>query len=286
MAEASRTGFLQFLVTPPYRFDMAVRRGGSSFLANSAGARAILDERVRWLAEAPNRCAACVPEAEVALQETVEAAVEANPTLAQASGLASGSGSLMDRCLALGRLWEPDFLLLLPSGNDFRLVGGCVCFPSAWAPEEKFGRPLEWIHAVVPGLKEDLGRKIQSFLDALKPGVDWERVNWGIAATDQLNLHPERGLPRMGSQPSPATSWFRLERQAFRRLPRSNAVLFLLRIEVIPLTEACREPGFAPRLRELLGTMSAEVAQYKGLLSSRRGLIRELTRMMESQKPN
>lgn len=284
MAEASTPDFLRVLVAPPYRFDMAVRRGGASFFTNSNTASSILAERVRWLGETPSRYSACLPEAGLALQEAIETATGHNPAFAQFPGLMRGS--LAERCVALGTVWEPDFLLLLPVVNDFRLVGGCVCFPSSWVPEEKFGHPLEGIHSVVPGLNQELGRKIQSFVESLKPGADWERVNWGIAATPELNLHPERGLPRLGAHASLATSWFRVEHQAFRRLPQSKGVLFVLRIQVASLAEACREPGFASTLRHLLTTMSQEVAEYKGLAACRDGLGQELARLAESQKPN
>ena len=78
---------------------------------------------------------------------------------------------------------EPDILFLVPSdeSGEFRLVAGCVCFPSSWRLAEKLGKPLTAIHGPVPGLNEQLGAPITQFLRRLEPGIAWRRENWASA---------------------------------------------------------------------------------------------------------
>jgi len=65
----------------------------------------------------------------------------------------------------LGRAlpWEPDFALMVRGSDDFfHLAGGAVCFPSSWALREKLGKPLDLVHAPVPGINPALARAFES----------------------------------------------------------------------------------------------------------------------------
>lgn len=274
MSEASSSELARLLVAPPYRFDMGLRRGDGRFFENKPGASVLLAERAHWLASDPGRYAAVLPEGERVLEEAVEWAGQLNPEMRRAP--APSHNLSLERCLWLGAHWEPDFLLMLPQGDDFRLVAACVCFPSAWSPAEKMGQSLDWIHGAVPQLNHQLGGKIRTFLGSLRAGADWERVNWGLAATSERNLHPARGMPRLEANATLASTWFRVEHQALRLLPRSGGILFGLRIQVERLSEVCALKSGAVALRSLLETMPDEVVAYKGLSQARDALIREL----------
>jgi hypothetical protein len=275
MSEASSNEFTRLLVAPPYRFDMGLRRGDGRFFENRPEGAAVLAERVRSLDSDRDRYSALLPEGEHVFEEALQWAGDLNAEIRQNGALREGSS--LDRCHRLGMLWEPDFLLLQPQGDDFRLVAACVCFPSSWSLAEKMGQSVHWIHGAVPQLNPELGEKIRAFLAALRPGMDWERVNWGLASTPELNQHPSRGLPRLGSNATLASTWFRVERQALRRLPESGGILFGLRIQVERLSEVCASTSAAATLRGLLETMPEDVAEYKGLSRAREALIRELS---------
>ena len=92
-------------------------------------------------------------------------------------------------------------------------MAGVVCFPSSWALAEKIGHPLDFIHAVVPGLNSSIGSIIDTFLSRLEPGIAYERSNWGIAATPELNLHPSLNRPRLKAPLPPDRTWIRVEDQ-------------------------------------------------------------------------
>ena len=165
----------------------------------------------------------------------------------------------------LGGALEPDLLFLSarPDGQ-FRLRAGCLCFPTGWALVEKLGHPLDFIHGVVPGLNAALESPIHQFLSRLKPGPVFLRDNWGIAATDKLNLHPVRQVPAPDLPARLDRLWLRVEHQALLALPESRGIVFGIRIALHRLDAVASGPH-AKGLRRALETMPREVIAYKRL---------------------
>ena len=142
-----------------------------------------------------------------------------------------------------------------------------------WAPEEKFGLPLDLVHAPVPGLNQQLGAQLERFFTRLKPGVSWNRINWGLSVSAELNQHPVRNLPRLTEDVSPESVWLRVEHQSLSRLPRTNAVLFGIRIENVPLAEVLGHSEARPGLAHQLATLPTATVAYKGLTAARPRLL-------------
>jgi hypothetical protein len=154
-----------------------------------------------------------------------------------------------------------------------KLLGGCVCFPSSWSLEEKMGRPLDFIHRVVPGLNEQLGKPIAQFLRRMTPDIAWLRANWGLSRSAELNQHPRRALPRLDATVQPDEVWLRVEHQALVALPTTGGVLFGIRVMVHSLTEVKRDPDAARGLHRALQTMPEAMAIYKGIAPARSALL-------------
>jgi dimethylamine monooxygenase subunit A len=178
-----------------------------------------------------------------------------------------------ERCARLGAIWEPDFLLLQDDEGVFVLLAGCVCFPSSWDLAEKIGKPIQFIHGVVPGLNAQLGRPVQSVLQNLTPETALLRHNWGFTRSPELNQHPERKLPRLDASVGLDEVWLRVEHQSLVRLPRTGGVLFGIRIAMHSLAEVKRDDVTAQRLANALRTMPEPVAAYKGLALAREKLL-------------
>lgn len=252
-----------------YRFHLTLRRAEPrEFFAPRDPTGRVLAERARWLAEAPARYAALQPEGEPILTEFERMAAEW-----RSSGPAAIGPS---RIHALGAAFEPDLLFLSPDERgDFRLRGGALCFPTGWALEEKMGHSLDFIHGVVPGLNAALAPPIRQFLSKLKPGVAFLRDNWGIAATDELNLHPARTM----APPAPPVAldrlWLRVEHQALVALPESRGIVFGIRIARHRLDGLAGDPS-AAGLRRALESMPSELIGYKRLDAIRDELIKLL----------
>ena len=289
-----------------YRFAMRFERGRPEdfFAPTKAGPR-LLAERERWLNEELARYAAMLPGGEPLLEETLEllrawpaTRAVASHTLSPSEGERAGvrgistilraakdqgdasrgpsqvDGTSFARCVELGRRLEPDFLLLKPdAAGIFRLLAGCVCFPSSWSLEEKMGRPLEEIHGVVPGLNTQLSRPISGFLGKMAPGVSWLRANWGLSRSAELNQHPARKRPRLDAGVRADEVWLRVEWQSLVALPANQGVLFGIRIEVFPLAQVKEDLAAAEGLRRALQTMPEQMAAYKGIASARGRLV-------------
>lgn len=262
-----------------YRFHMGLRRGAPGEYFRAGAERAELcAERQRWLQQSPSTYSALLPAGEPLLAETIRLAREWNNLSSEQMEQLAGAPNAHDRCVQLGGMWEPDFLLLqADAAGEFQLVGGCVCFPSSWSLAEKIGHPMASIHGPVPGLNASLGRSIDTFLVRLTPGSAWLRQNWGLSRSPERNQHPARLLPRLDATVDPSELWLRVEEQALVALPQSRGVLFTIRIRTEPLAAVRAERDAASRLARALRSMSPEVAAYKGLAAARERIIQLLS---------
>jgi len=234
----------------------------------------VIAERRMWLASSPQVHCALLPQGIALLDETIELAV----SLGTLPGVATTDIFLgldpLDRCRRLGELWEADFLLMKPDDQGvFRLYGGCLCFPSHWDLCEKLGLSMADIHAPVPGLNEKLGRQIDGFLERIKPGISWERANWGLSRSSELNLHPSRKLPRLDATVTLDEVWFRLEEQSLVALPNAGGILFGIRLVIRPMHEIKADPDARQGMIRALRTMPEQMARYKGIAPARERLL-------------
>ena len=267
--------FSGILSDDDYGLRMKLAKGDiASFYKPGASHAAVIAERRKWLAAKPEVYCAMLPAGVGMLDETMEMAVSL--------GILSGVESMepctapdpWTRCLRLGGLLEADFLLMKPDDDGvFRLCGGCLCFPSHWDLREKLGRTMAEIHAPVPGLNESLGRQIDGFLRRIKPGISWERANWGLSRTGELNLHPSRKLPRLDDEVGLDEVWFRVEEQSLAALPENGGVLFGIRLVIRPMRELKADPEARHGMIRALRTMPEPMARYKGIAPARGRLL-------------
>lgn len=230
----------------------------------------LLAERARLIAEAPSKYTALLPEGEDLLEETIALALDLNTI----PDTLFHQHTPLARCQRLGELWEADFLLMKPDPQGvFRLHGGCVCFASHWALADKIGLPMLSIHQPVPDLNENLGKQINGFLQRIKPGISWERANWGLSRSSELNLHPSLNRPRLDASVNLDEVWWRLEEQSLVALPETGGILFGIKLVIKPLQEIKADPNACLGLIRALETMPAGMAAYKGIHSSRERLL-------------
>jgi hypothetical protein len=258
-----------------YRFHLTLRRAEpAEFFAPRDNTGELLAERARWLAHDDGQYADLLPEGEPVLREFVQQA--------SAWGLATPRPAGPDvptpaqAIRQLGGMLEPDILFLSRDAEGrFRLRGGALCFPTGWALQEKIGHPLDFIHGVVPGLNDALSTPIHQFLSKLKPGAAFLRDNWGLTATDELNLHPARQIPAPKLPVSLDRLWLRVEHQALQALTETKGLVFGIRIALHRLDTVVSTPAGAG-LRRALDTMPAKVVAYKRLDAIRAYLLNVL----------
>lgn len=189
-------------------------------------------------------------------------------------------------------LVQEDLILMRRDESGWRLAAGSLCFPSSWSLTEKFGKPLQQIHAPVPGFGPGTrpAELINRMFDGLQ-GQAVERYNWSIQAGDAL-YHPLSNLQRIEratNRPSrfhdgdvDAHAFIRVERQTLRKLPVSRDILFTIRIHLDPLKVLARHPDRATLAASFAAQLEAlDEAQldYKGLTSDRNRLVAFLADM-------
>jgi hypothetical protein len=258
-----------------YRFHLTLRRSEpAEFFRRHDVTGRLLAERARWLNDDDGRCAAIRREGEPIVAEFAALATKWGYALARDG---ESSDAPIETVRQLGRTLEPDILFLSADADGkFRLRGGALCFPTGWALEEKIGHTLEFIHGIVPGLNDALAGPINQFLAKLKPGVAFLRSNWGIAASDELNLHPARATSRPAI---PVLSierlWLRVEHQALVALPQTGGIIFGIRIALHRL-DTLAGTSAAAGLHRSLRTMPPEMIAYKRLEEIRPYLLTAL----------
>jgi hypothetical protein len=189
-------------------------------------------------------------------------------------------------------LVQEDLILMRRDDSGWRLAAGSLCFPSSWLLVEKFGRPLQEIHAPVPGFGPGTrpAELINRMFDGLQ-GQAVERFNWSIQADDAL-YHPLSNVERIDratNRPSRfpggdvnAHAFIRVERQTLRKLPVSRDILFTIRIHLDPLAVLARHPDRATLAASFAAQLLAlDEAQldYKGMTSDRDRLVVLLNHM-------
>lgn len=161
------------------------------------------------------------------------------------------------------RLVQEDICVLQPDNGRHVLVGASLCSPARWRLADKIGRPLDAIHAPVPGYHEALGHTVGRFFEVLKPNRLVHRFNWGIV-DDPAPFQPTgRPVAAVSAVEVGAKLWLRVERQTLRRLPETGAVIFTIRTYITRLDSAIRSAQDAQDLAVALRDMPPETQQYK-----------------------
>ncbi|UVK40674.1 DUF3445 domain-containing protein [Mesorhizobium sp. AR10] len=191
--------------------------------------------------------------------------------------------------VAASLLVQEDLILMRRDESGWRLVAGSLCFPSSWSLIEKFGRPLQQIHAPVPGFgpATRFADLINRMFDGLQ-GQAVERYNWSIQADDTL-YHPLSNIERIDRATNRPTrfpdgdvnahAFIRVERQTLRKLPVSRDILFTIRIHLDPLKVLAHHPdraALAASFAAQILTLDAAQLDYKGLTADRDKLAESL----------
>ncbi len=266
-----------------YVFRMNYRRVEDPRAFLRSHGEGLLEERGGILDAHPERHAGLLPEG-VPHFDSFAAYVADHGGIDDASlSAARAEGDPARRVMALARLIEPDFAIMRATRDRaMRLVGGCVCFPSSWSPEEKIGKELRDIHAVVPGLNEGMGGKIGGAMANMKPGSIGMRADWSLKASTVLNHHPLQGMPLPDASATPQNSFIRVERQMMVGLPEAadatRGIAFCIRYALYRVADMAADPALREGVARALGTMPSDVAAYKGLSAAREPLAAALAR--------
>jgi hypothetical protein len=163
-----------------------------------------------------------------------------------------------------------DYCLLEEEGDDYKLVAASVCAPTWWNLQEKIGKPLASIHEPILNLEEKIGRMIRHFLKNLKVTDCYQRSNWFIFASKELCVFPNSFdfnsiMSGINKDNIESELYLRSERQTFRRLKNTKAIVFGIKVYVEPISVVKKYPAIAKDLLAALYIMNDEQKQGLGI---------------------
>lgn len=138
----------------------------------------------------------------------------------------------------IGRLVQCDMCLMQVTPDGYALTAAVLCFPASWTLSEKIGKPLPAIHLPVNEYDGQMAKRVERVFQAIQVDRLLTRANL------LLYESPDLFAPRIEADKRPilGNRYVRTERQSFRRLPRTNAVVFgihttVMDIEILPADE-------------------------------------------------
>ena len=178
------------------------------------------------------------------------------------------------------RLVQEDLILMRPDPKEYCLAAAAVVFSFGGLPD-KLGKPMEFIHAPVPGYSSQLQKTLQLLFRTMDPEKPLWRTNWGLAAIPDLDDTTFDGqeasvVRRQSSNTQKVreldpldlvkSTFVRVEYQTIRRLPQSRYLLFTVRTLVDPITAMEEFPTAANCMAKSLRGFSRPMREYKGIV--------------------
>ncbi|PUA17750.1 DUF3445 domain-containing protein [Glaciimonas sp. PCH181] len=175
---------------------------------------------------------------------------------------------------------QGDFVIMDQRNNNLYMDAGMVTTQADWSLNFDLGMDfMEW-HGPVP-LAHELGvfDRALKFLLLLQVGRPVRRLNWTMTINPLLDTSPEN-YDKWGPDRATVTAenagklvHLRVELQTLFRLPRSNGILFGVRVYLIRLDELVQNPAWARRMHRVLQGLPPELIDYKGLTRFREHAI-------------
>ncbi|KAI0359575.1 hypothetical protein OH77DRAFT_1395578 [Trametes cingulata] len=259
-----------------------------------------IDEKARVIAEQGKNVIDSLPENDEACGELLELLADylpkRYPTLFRRDQLDSITNLVtgdrfdavsekkgVDALLVISRLVQDDFLMARerPDGKVY-LVGGLIVFPGTYLLSETIDKPLEVLHAPVPDFNAKLLVSVERTLKRFRPDQPFERSSWNIMDDRNLFFHNiAKAMPDEDLRPQDL--WLRIDHQTFRKLPRTNAIIFGVR-PIMRRIEDLADSPLVPSLMEKVHTESAEhLITYKGMPKYGHLLLPYLRELTQSQ---
>ena len=126
---------------------------------------------------------------------------------------------------------QEDLCILQKQGDHHVLTAAVMCFPSSWDVRQKIGRSIASIHGPVPEFS-DVSQTVERMLSSIRIEQPLGRANFLIYTDPELHQPRGEGIAKPIDPKAPR--YIRVERQTFRRLPESLAVVFAIHTYIVP----------------------------------------------------
>lgn len=185
---------------------------------------------------------------------------------------------------------QGDFVIVDQRDNNLWCDAGMVTTQADWSLDFDIGMNFHEWHGPVP-LAHEIGvfDRALKFLLNLQLGKPVRRLNWTMTINPRLDTSPENyhkwGPDRAAVTPENVGNkvHLRCELQSLWRLPRSNAILFVIRCYLIKMEELVTVPKWGRRFHRVLRDLPPELVDYKGLTRYRPTTIEWLSKHDDGQ---
>ncbi|CAI7600594.1 unnamed protein product [Penicillium viridicatum] len=159
-------------------------------------------------------------------------------------------------------------ILMMNEEGEFYLAASASLFPTGWTVNQRIGWTISQLHGPVPLWHQQVANSVSKFLARLTPTSPMERSNFFVEVKGP-NENLTEILYRPGSlcekeltSPLPSDILIRRERQTFRRLPRTGAIVFGVKTYLTPLDELPMTE--LDNLAKEMRSWPEHVGEYKG----------------------
>ncbi|WPK25899.1 hypothetical protein PUMCH_003235 [Australozyma saopauloensis] len=170
---------------------------------------------------------------------------------------------------------EEDFLIMLkddPGDEDeeYVLRASLTGLPAGFDPSHNFDKPISHIHGPVPQYSGRLRAPMHRFFNKIQSKDIWQRANWSLQTNNEFfkleNHHAREGDTiielRSDQIDFEKGCYLRCERQILTRLPKSHAVIMLVRTYLSPISKV-KADGVAHDLATAIESLPDDLAFYK-----------------------
>ena len=177
----------------------------------------------------------------------------------------SGRPPLLDAA----RRVPDDLVLMERRDGDWAVSALSLSAGSFFTADEALGQSLAALHRPVPGFADRFLVRVRRIFDKLPEQEILERRNWSVLAwrglyAPEAEAARSRALAQRPRRPG-AGLYLRCERQTLRRLPRTDGVLFTIRIHVTPLLALDADPNAVQVFARAWAEAPEDFRRYKGL---------------------
>lgn len=221
--------------------------------------------RRRLLAEQRDVVFGCADTADEAAQEVLELVVD----WLRQRGVATPMFD--DHPLAVaGALLPDDLCLMIPRDGDWWFDGASLCFPSIWRLSDKFGRRTTDVHSTVAHYRDVLSDKVDRYFNGMPVDRVVRRRNLSVKPWPLLHVpttKPGQPVGQLLPAANGAPFWLRTERQTLRRLPRTGAILFSIKVQIAPAGVLLARRDIAAQLAAMYRSFDTAMDEYKAAVN-------------------
>lgn len=223
------------------------------------------DDQYKWI-EAKNRL---LNEELSAVFAQIESSAEAQKEVFE---IVSGLGFLSPYSsepdlVRASRLVSDDLIIMQKIDQEWQVSAATLCSPTFFDANHAIGKSLSLLHGPIPTGSFDLSGRIARVFDNMPIDIVMERHNWTVQWSNERYTPNGQTLRDAANAADTSLAkqmvFERVERQTIRKLPKSGAVLFTIRVRLENLWDIIQDAAAKEAFINAWENAPQEVKTYK-----------------------